>query len=113
MNHLHIYKLAIITRHYHMTESTTPMHTGSDNDYNSSLLDITISPSTPSMGECISSTILPDGTPEGNESFTLTLIENGMVNLSPTMSQTQIVIVNDDGMFEITSLCCVSFLHIH
>ena len=74
--------------------------TAADNDYDPSILvDIDLSSSTTSMGECISAAVIPDSVLEGDERFTLTINGNPEVNLSPTMSQAQIVIVNDDGKF--------------
>ena len=62
-------------------------------------MDINLSSSTTSTGECISAAILPDDILEGDETFTLTINSNAEVDLSPTMSQAQVVIVNDDGEF--------------
>ena len=60
-------------------------------------MDINLSSSTTSAGECISAAILSDTILEGNETITLTINSNAEVNLSPTMSQAQVVIINDDG----------------
>ena len=62
-------------------------------------MDINLSSSTTSTGECISAAVLPDTILEGDETFTLTINSNAEVNLSPTLSQAQVVIINDDGEF--------------
>ena len=69
-------------------------------DYDPQLLVvINLSSSTTSTGECISAAVLPDTVLEGNEKFTLTINSNAEVDLSPTMSQAQVVIINDDGKY--------------
>ena len=80
--------------------SSYALCTAADNDYNSELLlDINLSSSTTSTGECISATVLPDTIVEGDETFTLSINSNVEGNISPTMSQALVVIVNDDSKF--------------